>query len=162
MLAWFSSPYLSDHFEVPCHDDSGSCMNIWWGERLSDRCDWPGSWGMELHSIRLQERYSYSKHPPSTLLSSGEATKNGPSKSWPQVAGALVLGILQRQCPSQQARQLGGVAGLCCGSVCRRSASRHRREDSADVLQAKSEGVHFEHMRCAPKKKRKPRSRVFL
>ena len=60
------------------HDDPGSCVKIWWGERLSDRCDWPGSWGMDLHYIRLQERYSYFKHS-STPLSSGEATKNGPS-----------------------------------------------------------------------------------
>ena len=59
------------------HDDPGSCVKIWWVERLSDRCDWPGSWGMELHPIRLQERYSCSKHS-STPLSSGKQQRMAP------------------------------------------------------------------------------------
>ena len=44
------------------------------GEWWRDRCDWPGSWGMEMHSVRLEECYSCFKHCSTT----GKATKKGP------------------------------------------------------------------------------------
>ena len=108
------------------HDDPGSCVKIWWGERLSDGCDWPGSWGMELHSIGSRNVTA----TPSILRHrylQGKQQRMAPHNPDLKLLVFWFLGNLQRQCLSQQARQRGGVSSPC-GSVSRRSASRHRRK----------------------------------